>query len=888
MTKSKNKHTQHEWLTVLTAGPEFLLVLDADTLHILSHSNSWVDFWQEHAQIDPPLGVHIADLWADAIPQRRDQLLKGLSNISDYGILQDLNLWHLGRRAVTLRWQALPLVAPCGQRIILFKLYTTPHGVKVYFGKNHANVSKADEQLFERFEQQLPPLSPELACSLLHNMHPALMVIDMQEGPQHERIIYANKSITRWLGESVIKDIIFKPLSEWPDSTLEHRQMQNLRSFLRVRKVPDFDFRVTLRGMHVRLFWKGIRNPQGEVTHWSIYLRDETRSLQEIEMNRARAQTMLQALEGLPIDRAFEPIMQAIGRLWEGWTVGLLRFDEQRSRLLGPANGNYRQWLESLSRNEMEELWRIRDPYKTGQAIVVSDATNQPSYAALRPFLRKYKISSFTEIPLYNAERQLIGVLAASHHENKTPRNQQVERLQFEAGVIALLLERERQNSILQRLAYRDTLTGLYNREAFSRSFEDTLSSAKLTGTPLAVALLDLNRFKQINDGLGHATGDELLRRLARRFERLAEEEGLIALTRMGGDEFAFLISQPDMDKMNSKIQLVNEGLQRITEQPFFLADRKLHIGAAVGWSLYPENAEDRSMLLRQADAAMYIAKRSQMTTKIYRSKHLPNIPALDLENALHEALEAEQFHLAYQPQVTCHNKSLAGVEALIRWTHPELGAISPSEFIPLAESIGLIVPIGTWVLASACRDVQQWEDPTISLSVNISAVQLKQADFAQVVANILQETGFAPYRLVLEVTETALLGHQELTQSNLEDLRKMGIRISVDDFGTGYSTLLSLRNLTADEVKIDRTFVQDIDAKNNQREDGLAIVRATINLARSLKLDVVAEGVETEEQYLCLKREGCQLMQGWHVAPGLSADKIRERFLSGSIQSQQ
>lgn len=888
---------QSEWLTALTSGSDFLLVLEASSLKIVACSQALLTYWYErNAQyVDGPMSMQefledellhapIDRLWHNPM----SQCIENLKNIQFLGSVQHLSDWCMGHHIEYMRWQALSISAPQGEQAILMRISQLPDRFDVAFLRNTTyqlnelspERMQRRNEIFHRFYQENEVLGADLSSEVLDNLHPALFVVKVCSNCEEERIIYINAAFAKWIKKMDLEHILSEPLLNWSEDDIDQNNLKHLKTYLRLHDVYEFDLRLAIRNVHVRFFWNRIYKKGKDDNYWAVYLHDETRMLQESEMNRARAHSMLKALEGIPLAVSLKSMLSSLEQIWAGWSIGVIYLEENgQSRLLGSPPESMRQWLEQIPFSYFEKIWQIRDPYKTARSFVIQDVQNHPDFQTMKEQLQNFDLSTFIEYPLYNTDRQLIGVLAASHSRIIKPQPQLIERLQIEAGVIALLMEKERQQEILRNLAYYDALTGLYNREAFNRDFEFMLEKAKNHKAPLAVALLDLNRFKQVNDGLGHAIGDELLCQLARRFEYLAKKYQLEALTRMGGDEFAFLLQCSSMEEMNRSMKALEAGLHELFERPFDLLGRNIYVGMAMGWSVYPENADDRSTLLRQADAAMYVAKRSQINIKIHRSQHLPHARPLDLENALYEALSEQQFHIVYQPQVTCHDQSLAGVEALIRWNHPEMGAITPDEFIPMAEATGMIVPIGAWVLKTACHEVQGWPDPTISLSVNVSPIQLRHEDFADMVRNILYETNFEPYRLVVEVTETALLGQQE-QMHNLQMLRELGVRVSVDDFGTGYSTLLSLKNLMTDELKIDRTFVQEIDAQGKQSEENLAIVRATITLAQSLKLDVVAEGVETEEQYERLRNEGCQLMQGWHIAPGMTASKFKERFL--------
>ncbi|ULH16960.1 bifunctional diguanylate cyclase/phosphodiesterase (plasmid) [Deinococcus sp. KNUC1210] len=384
---------------------------------------------------------------------------------------------------------------------------------------------------------------------------------------------------------------------------------------------------------------------------------------------------------------------------------------------------------------------------------------------------------------------------------------------------------------------------------------------------------MDLDRFKQVNDGLGHAVGDVLLTQVAQRLRLLSSSVAVGSLARLGGDEFAFLLTD------EAQIDAATTATEALFAAPFLLAGRAVHTGLSLGWSVVSPSASEVGTLLRQADAAMYIAKRSQAIAHRYSPAAQPRHRALALEQALHEGLEQQQFHLVYQPQVRVQDGTVCGAEALLRWEHPVLGVVAPDEFIVVAEATGLIVRLGNWVLRRACQDARRWKHPTLHLSVNISAVQLAQVSFPEMVRSALQQSGWPPERLVLEITETGFLTDLALTQTSLQSLRAQGVRVSLDDFGTGYSSLAQVLELPLDEVKIDRRFMHALDDNLPGSAGARAIVQSTVALSSVLGLTVVAEGVERETQREVLRQLGCEVMQGWLVAPGLPVPAF-ERWL--------
>jgi diguanylate cyclase (GGDEF)-like protein len=419
----------------------------------------------------------------------------------------------------------------------------------------------------------------------------------------------------------------------------------------------------------------------------------------------------------------------------------------------------------------------------------------------------------------------------------------------------------QRANDELQRIALHDPLTKLPNRVLLEDRIEQAVAHAERSKVNCAVLFVDLDRFKVVNDSLGHFVGDELLRGVAGRLHGLVRAEDTVS--RMGGDEFVLLLRE--VEGIADAMDVASKALAALRE-PFRVHQQELYVTPSIGIAVYPDHGNTAQMLITRADAAMYnVKKGGRNDVRVFATEMSTFFPErLMLENDLRGALERREFELHYQPRVELENGAVVGMEALVRWRHPRKGLVAPDQFIPLAEECGLIVPIGRWVVEEACRQNKAWQDagmPHLRVAVNISGLQFRQKDLLDTIAYALESSGLAPECLEIEITESVVMQNASDAIVTLEKLSTMGVHVSIDDFGTGYSSLSYLKRFPIDKLKIDRSFIRDV---SSDMEDA-AIVRATIGLAHNLKLRVVAEGVETAEQLQFLRALGCDEYQGYY-----------------------
>jgi len=438
---------------------------------------------------------------------------------------------------------------------------------------------------------------------------------------------------------------------------------------------------------------------------------------------------------------------------------------------------------------------------------------------------------------------------------------------------------RKQDEATIRHLAYFDALTRLPNRMLFNDRLAQALAHSRRRGARgLAIMFLDLDRFKTINDTLGHGAGDELLRSAAERLSKSVREEDTVA--RLGGDEFLFLL--PDVDNVEDSARIAQKTLD-LFGAPFNVMDHELHITTSIGVSMFPLDGADGETLIRNADTALYRAKeqgggRYQLYAPAMNALAFKR---LVLENSLRRAVDRNELTLRYQPLVSLKSGDTVGVEALVRWQHPELGLISPAEFIPMAEETGLIVSLTRSVLRIACGQMKEWQRLGIApetVSVNVSAVRFNECNLPSMIAEVLESCGLDGRHLCVELTESVMMENAEATINTLEQLKKLGIKISIDDFGTGYSSLSYLKRLPIDTLKIDQSFVRSIPTDSEDEAISILI----INMAHNLELSVVAEGVETEEQKSFLESKNCDVIQGYLISKPLPLAEITDFLEKG------
>lgn len=444
------------------------------------------------------------------------------------------------------------------------------------------------------------------------------------------------------------------------------------------------------------------------------------------------------------------------------------------------------------------------------------------------------------------------------------------------------ITQRKQMEEEIKYHAYFDSVTDLPNRVLLRDRLNQGIIHAQIHNEKLALLYLDLDRFKFINDSLGHSFGDYLLRDVAKRLSLCVPKDAIVS--RQGGDEFTiFLPNIKSEDEVLKVVQLVEDSFT----EPFQLLGNEIYIKTSIGISLFPDNGDTTETLIKNADTAMYKSKEISGNSYHFFSEGMDtrSFESVKLENALYRALENEELEIYYQPLINYVTHQIVGVEALLRWNHPKIGLIAPDQFIPIAEETALILPIGEWVLRESCRQLKEWQDkgyPLFSVSVNLSARQFEQNNLFAMVTNVIREVGLSPEYLQLELTENLIIKNRELTLITMRELKGLGIKLAVDDFGTGYSSLGYLKSLPIDTLKIDKSFLQDV----TNDDDNAAITDTIITLAHNLNLNVIAEGVETKQHVEFLSARDCYLMQGYYFSRPMKAEDITKDFITNSNNS--
>lgn len=640
-----------------------------------------------------------------------------------------------------------------------------------------------------------------------------------------------------------------------------------------------------VEGKDGQRYWvKIMSNPvMDDVGQWQMTVTILT-NITQAKMHEVLQHSVMEAMvRERPLTEVLELICEEVERIAPEVVASILEVDE--NGLLHPLAApslplDYQQKLDGVAIGPAvgscgTAAWRKA-------CVWVDDIASDPLWADFRDLVLPLGFRGCWSAPVLNAQERVVGTFAFYFLCPPQDCSMQFYRRLVEAcqHLCGLALEREQTRRRIRQLAFYDALTGLPNRSLLQAHADQAIANVTREGECLAVLFIDLDRFKQVNDSLGHSAGDDLLREVAARIQSVLRESDIAG--RQAGDEFVVVL--PGCN--GNDATLVAERLLQLLAEPFSLSGTSLQVSGSIGIAMYPNDGRDMETLMGRADMAMYQAKSGGRGRFHFYSSEINRLAQerLQMESALRQAIKQGELHLHYQPQIDLASGELYGVEALARWTHPELGEIPPVRFIALAEECGLIVELGHWAVQEACRQLADWRAAGLrvpTVSVNLSSTSFHNLDLPNLLATTLQANALLPEDLTLELTESILLDNNPSTIKVLDEVHRQGIRLSMDDFGTGYSSLSYLRRLPISELKLDRSFVFDLEHDEATR----ALSSAILGIGRSLQLTVVAEGVENEAQHRLLREQGYPVGQGYLFAKPLPAEELQQWLSQASAR---
>jgi diguanylate cyclase (GGDEF)-like protein/PAS domain S-box-containing protein len=606
---------------------------------------------------------------------------------------------------------------------------------------------------------------------------------------------------------------------------------------------------------------------------------DVTESKRPEEIMKAQNEVLSAIALGKPLSETLLKIAEQTNSKMPGRYCSILLVDQDRHIFTNGVSPQFPHiYMEDILNKPIDFM---KNP--SGRAIhlkkpvVVFDLSNDPFWEQIgfKQAAEALGLTSCWVFPVLSADNKVLAIYSLYSQKAGEPKAYELEMIEAFIHLTSLAIDRKESERNIRKLAFYDSLTGLYNRSHFAEQFNQSLKEAEQAAQKLALLFIDLDQFKWINDSLGHNAGDQLLIDVANRIRRCIGEEHILA--RIGGDEFTLLLRNI---RSEEEALDVARGILNSFQEPVSLMEHDVRITSSIGISLYPDHGCTANVMMKQADTAMYQAKsEGRNNVQVYRPSNDDRMyGSFVLQMQLHKALAEDQFVLHYQPRIELKSGTIRSLEALIRWEHPDRGTISPNEFIPLAEESGFIIPLGEWVMREACRQNKAWQErgfPSLRVAVNASARQFHQESFVSRVKDILLETGMDAEWLEVEITESALMNQEKRIIAKLQELNQMGVHVSIDDFGTGYSSLNYLKSFEVKALKIDRSFIRDlfVDEKDE------AITKMIITLAHNLQLEVIAEGVETEHQHEFLLQSGCEHAQGFLYSKPLPANEMEQKL---------
>ncbi|CDZ67183.1 C-di-GMP phosphodiesterase A [Neorhizobium galegae bv. orientalis] len=575
-----------------------------------------------------------------------------------------------------------------------------------------------------------------------------------------------------------------------------------------------------------------------------------------------------------PLEEVLDRIVRLIEAQLEGVLGSILLLDESGNHLKHGAAPNlppaYCRAIDGVAVGPKAGSCGTAVHRRTN--VVVSDIMGDPLWADYRELAAQHGLRSCWSTPILSHQGAVLGTFAMYSHGVREPGNFETDLTDMATRIAAIAIERKLAEDQISFLAHHDILTGLPNRSLLKDRLVQAMLQTERHNPCVSVVFIDLDNFKSVNDSQGHSAGDELLKIVAHRMVECVRP--VDAVVRLGGDEFVILLV--DQPEGSDAISVTLDRVRTAISEPITIGGRVFHVTCSMGVATFPHDGADAETLLMNADAAMYKVKEAGgdgfqfFTVQMNITVH----ERLALQDAMRDGLARSEFYLLYQPQIDLKSGEIFAVEALVRWRHPTLGVVSPDRFIPLAEETGLIVPLGDWILNEACRQNKAWQDGgllPVSVCVNVSARQFQDKNLIKNVTSALTESGLSAEYLELELTESLVMRDVEQAIATMKELQSLGVHFAIDDFGTGYSSLSALKSLPVSRLKIDQSFVRNLA----QDEDDRTITAAVISLGQRLKMKVIAEGVETDEQLTFLRESHCDEIQGYHFSRPVEAAAI-------------
>jgi len=699
---------------------------------------------------------------------------------------------------------------------------------------------------------------------------------------EHSVIRYANPATLDIFGHAS-EELIGKNLSVLQPERLRERHRDGMQRYL-TTGIRTINWRSTnLVGLHrsghefpIELSFSDLRL-EGE-RQFVACIRDISDRMLNEELIKVQNSILKMVTVGADLAKTLEFMVGWIEDRSPGSLCTALLLDETRTRFVwGGAKALHADWIRPFLAIPIgPNTGSCSTAAFLNQPVFVSDIESDARWENYRELALAHGLVACSAWPIVGRAGGVLGVFAIYRRACEPPTDLELRLMETVLDLAGLAIENKKSEERILYLAHYDELTGLPNRAMFSQLLTRALSYANRYGDKVGLLFMDLDRFKNVNDNLGHATGDHVLREVGRRLRASVREVDSVA--RLGGDEFVVLIEK---FKDSEALSNVAQKLSTTIAKPMLIEGRELELTVSIGISIYPENGSDIETLIKNSDIAMYRAKAGGRNNyQFYTSKMGANsLSRMIMESDLKRAVSRGEFLLHYQPKLNVRSGKITGAEALLRWQHPEKGLMPPLSFIPIAEESGQIEAIGRWVVHSACMQMRVWKNagvPEIPIAVNLSARQFENNNLVSTIASALEISGISPHMLELEITESSIMGNETHAIEILNQLKALGVFLSMDDFGTGYSSLANLRRFPLHNVKIDKSFIREIPGNANDA----AIAHAVIEMAHALNLQVIAEGVETAEQLAFLREHNCEQIQGYYFCHPLPPDEFVQ-FLS-------